>query len=81
MMFIRRYARLGAWFALGLFSGFLGFSVYLAMTGIEAECGCFGKAIQSGGGGWLIIRNGIFLSMVLWLLAGKEVAHEKAAIQ
>ncbi len=81
MLLFFRHSKVGPLLALGLFFTFFVFSVYMAVMGIRSDCGCFGNAIKMPTGGWLIIRNGFFLMIILWLMAMKGASHEKGVLQ
>jgi len=44
-----------------LFLFFFLFSVYGTVIGLENDCGCFGKAVESSFGIGMVIRNLVFL--------------------
>ena len=49
---------------LGLFAGFLAFSIYVTLIGLNSDCGCFGAIFQSRIGWKMVTRNIVFLLMV-----------------
>ena len=51
-----------------LFIFFFLFSVYGAIIGLENDCGCFGKSIDSSSGVGMVIRNILFLLLSLFML-------------
>jgi hypothetical protein len=51
-----------------LFLFFFLFSIYGAMFGLENDCGCFGKTIESSFGVGMVIRNILFLLLSIIVL-------------
>ena len=51
-----------------LFLFFFLFSVYGTVIGLENDCGCFGKAVESSFGIGMVIRNILFLLLSLTVL-------------
>jgi len=51
-----------------LFMFFFLFSVYGTVIGLENDCGCFGKAVESSFGVGMVIRNIFFLLLSLFVL-------------
>jgi hypothetical protein len=48
-----------------LFLFFFLFSVYGAVVGLENDCGCFGDIVKNDFGVTMILRNVVFLVLVL----------------
>jgi len=51
-----------------LFLFFFLFSVYGTVVGLENDCGCFGKAVESSFGIGMVVRNFLFLALSLFVL-------------
>jgi hypothetical protein len=49
---------------LGLFAGFLTFSIYATLYGLSSDCGCFGALFESRIGWKMVLRNFLFVLMV-----------------
>ena len=65
-----------------LFFAFFVMSVYLAIIGIDQDCGCFGSFIQSRTGWLMVIRNMIFLFLSSTLfLADRNKSNSKQKLQ
>ena len=48
-----------------LFTVFLIFSIYGTIVGMQNDCGCFGSLIESKIGWGMILRNAVFLAIVV----------------
>ncbi len=48
-----------------LFSSFFFFSIYGTVLGLKNDCGCFGNLIKSEFGPLMVLRNGLFLFVVI----------------
>ena len=55
-----------------LFLFFFLFSVYGVVIGLENDCGCFGKVIESSFGIGMVIRNFLFLVLSLFVIMKYE---------
>jgi len=50
-----------------LFAIFLTLSIYGLIIGLDKDCGCFGSVVQSSFGAGMILRNGLFLIMAIYI--------------
>ena len=51
-----------------LFAGFLLFSVYGNIIGLNEDCGCFGNLIKSDFGWGMIVRNAFLMLLTIYLI-------------
>ena len=67
LMILKLYEKRVLLLVFVLFICFFAFSVYGTIIGLNIDCGCFGNAVQSEFGLWMILRN-LILTIIAFLL-------------
>lgn len=65
---IRYREKVNLLLCLGLFVGFLTFSIYCTLYGLNSDCGCFGSFLESHIGWKMVLRNFLFVLMVGFMI-------------
>lgn len=60
-----------------LFLGVLVFSLVGVVSGVNADCGCFGDLLKSGMNWRMVVRNFVFLLTALFLFLNKNVTDQR----